>query len=483
MNKQLLSSAGFGTVNENMSPVMLVRQLLILGIVTITITMLVYNYSYSDTGYNITVSPPFTVSRPQQENEFDFPDTHLGETEEYENPEAMSRDLLYGSQEVMSKDALSDLNSDYMPVQHDRGISLEETDVIVISNWTTKMKKQRWLLDGDESFRECTNLEPWMRCWFNHSAAAYNASHAVFFRGQHVFRNDGPPTYRPKGQKWMYYETEPPTKTWGSHLDYYSDVWRGFNITMTYTSDSTIQNNIYKQRCVLNPQWKPSKINYAKGKKGKVAWFVSNCDTPSFREGYVEQLKKFIPVDIYGACGSSKCPEYLDGSNCIQKLLNKDYKFYLSFENSLCDEYYTEKISRTLKLMVIPIVLGRVDYSQDLPPGSYLDVRNFSSPMKLAEYLSYLDKNPAAYNRYIENMRKYYCYSYQHDHSFPCRLCRHLHTHRHETEIVSDIRTFWGTRERCLTPKEYYRNIAKPLVKRKVLHGAFLEPGFQQNTT
>ena len=36
-----------------------------------------------------------------------------------------------------------------------------------------------------------------------------------------------------------------------------------------------------------------------------VAWVVSNCKTPSKREDYVFELKKHIPVDIFGKCGTN----------------------------------------------------------------------------------------------------------------------------------------------------------------------------------
>ena len=31
-----------------------------------------------------------------------------------------------------------------------------------------------------------------------------------------------------------------------------------------------------------------------------MAWFVSNCNAPSGRQKYVEQLKKYVSVDVYG---------------------------------------------------------------------------------------------------------------------------------------------------------------------------------------
>ncbi|KAH3882514.1 hypothetical protein DPMN_006454 [Dreissena polymorpha] len=52
------------------------------------------------------------------------------------------------------------------------------------------------------------------------------------------------------------------------------------------------------------------------------------------------KLSKFIDVDIYGACGKLECPR---GERRCFDMLNKDYKFYLAFENSNCVDYITEK--------------------------------------------------------------------------------------------------------------------------------------------
>ena len=81
---------------------------------------------------------------------------------------------------------------------------------------------------------------------------------------------------------------------------------------------------------------------------------MSHCETFSRRELYVNELTKYINIDIYGSCGNyfnqkgarvlkDPCKNYIDNKDeCIHKLFNS-YKFYLSFENSLCNEYITEK--------------------------------------------------------------------------------------------------------------------------------------------
>ena len=55
---------------------------------------------------------------------------------------------------------------------------------------------------------------------------------------------------------------------------------------------------------------------------------------------YAKNLSMYIPVDIYGGCGNMSCPR--SNSNCFS-MLDKQYKFYLAFENSNCRDYITEK--------------------------------------------------------------------------------------------------------------------------------------------
>jgi alpha-1,3-fucosyltransferase len=46
------------------------------------------------------------------------------------------------------------------------------------------------------------------------------------------------------------------------------------------------------------------------------------------------------------------------------EMLDKGYKFYLSFENSLCSDYVTEKFWKILNFNIVPIVLGGANYEK-----------------------------------------------------------------------------------------------------------------------
>lgn len=83
---------------------------------------------------------------------------------------------------------------------------------------------------------------------------------------------------------------------------------------------------------------------------------MSNCYASNGRLEYAKELAKHIQVDIYGACGSKICPR--DSDECW-KQLQRDYKFYLSFENSNCKDYITEKLfENALGNNIVPIVVS-----------------------------------------------------------------------------------------------------------------------------
>ncbi|RXG72122.1 Alpha-(1,3)-fucosyltransferase C, partial [Armadillidium vulgare] len=81
-------------------------------------------------------------------------------------------------------------------------------------------------------------------------------------------------------------------------------------------------------------------------------------------------------VDIYGKCGSLDCGDLLHFSDCYKKF-EDEYKFYFSFENSICADYITEKFFNILRLYLVPVVFGGGDYSAVSPPHSYINVRKF----------------------------------------------------------------------------------------------------------
>ena len=102
---------------------------------------------------------------------------------------------------------------------------------------------------------------------------------------------------------------------------------------------------------------------------------------------------------------------------------------------------------------VIPIVMGArpEDYAALAPTGSYIDVRSFSGPQELAEYLKLLASDRKLYNKYFEWKKTWSLI----DTKYWCRLCMMLHL-RDEIGYLTwyeDYHMWWNSV--CATPHLY----------------------------
>ena len=76
--------------------------------------------------------------------------------------------------------------------------------------------------------------------------------------------------------------------------------------------------------------------------------------------------------------------------------------FRMSFENSFCPDYVTEKLFRAFETGTVPVVFGGANYSNFAPSHSYINARNFETPQLLADYLLKLSQNRDLYARFFD---------------------------------------------------------------------------------
>ncbi|XP_048745363.1 glycoprotein 3-alpha-L-fucosyltransferase A-like isoform X2 [Ostrea edulis] len=253
---------------------------------------------------------------------------------------------------------------------------------------------------------------------------------------------------RKPGEIWIMYILEGPLAT----NDYVllGDV---FNWTASFRHDSTIVTPYEKWLPYTNKKNQTLK-NYAAGKKKMAAIFVSNCDTSNNRMGYVNELQKYLSVDVYGACGFKQCDRSSE-LHCFE-MLRKDYKFYLAFENSNCRDYITEKFFRNaLMYDVLPVTMGAHpdDYKRSAPPNSFIHVEDFESPKHLASYLKYLDENDEQYNEYF----KWKGTGDFINTKFWCRLCAMLNDLKKPNLVVQDLGAWWRKPNICIRGDQRWR--------------------------
>ncbi|RUS70706.1 hypothetical protein EGW08_021538, partial [Elysia chlorotica] len=116
----------------------------------------------------------------------------------------------------------------------------------------------------------------------------------------------------------------------------------------------------------------------------------------------------------------------------------KDFgEFYLSFENSMCSEYVTEKLFNMYEdVDIIPVVRGGAHYSDFVPKDTFIDANDFQSPEELGRYLKRLSRDKARYTQMLRNKNRYMVARAKSE--FHCSVCEALHTRRHVQSVVPD---------------------------------------------
>lgn len=310
--------------------------------------------------------------------------------------------------------------------------------------WTPLYKGWNFLPQGRSAFSHCSESH----CEVTSDRNRLKESHAVIFHIRTMSLLDLPP-FRLPHQKWIFFSLEPPPQSYfpGFHF-----MYRMFNWTMTYRKDSDI---VIPYGRVI-----PGSKNNKKGKdwellwKNKtrpVVWMVSHCNTYSKREHFVRQLQNFIDVDILGGCGSAVCL-FNQTYKCLEAF-SRRYKFFLAFENSICDDYVTEKFFRALRYDIVPVVLGGADYKVVGPSGSYINAADFRSPKQLAEYLHKVSENSTLYRTYFKWKEDGYTVEDKPNH---CSLCEKIYSLDFKAKSTyTNITKWWIEKSHCTkwTPK------------------------------
>jgi len=189
-----------------------------------------------------------------------------------------------------------------------------------------------------------------------------------------------------------------------------------------------------------------------------VAIMGSNCGGRNGRWSYVKALKSSLrgDLDILGRCldgNRTICPGHFD-RDCPAL---GAYKFYLSFENSNCREYLTEKVFwNAYHKFAVPIIMGasRQDCQRLLPPLSFLHVDDFADANALADYLRYLDRDDKRYLGYHEWRSRYQVIN---EHGYfgsiskhYCRICEALHYNPAVPKVYTRLEHFWSKERDCV---------------------------------
>ncbi|XP_058144997.1 alpha-(1,3)-fucosyltransferase 4 [Dasypus novemcinctus] len=271
--------------------------------------------------------------------------------------------------------------------------------------------------------------------------AAYADAQAVLFHHRELARAppDWPPPWgaragaRPPGQRWVWMNFESP-----SHSPGLRGLARGlFNWTLSYRADSDVfvpYGHLFPRRHPRDPP--PGPAPPLARKRGLVAWVVSNWDERQARVRYFRELRRHLPVDVFGGAAPGRP---LRGG--LVRTVAR-YKFYLAFENSQHPDYITEKLWRNALLAgAVPVVLGpeRANYERFVPRGAFIHVDDFPSAAALAAHLRFLDRHPAAYRRHFRWRRSHAVHVTSFWDEPLCRVCQAVQGAGARAQSVGDL--------------------------------------------
>jgi hypothetical protein len=199
---------------------------------------------------------------------------------------------------------------------------------------------------------------------------------------------------KPPGQRWIAWSME-------SQVNYPRladpDFMRRFDYTMTYRLDSDFPT-LYVGPSLLTNLGRPPQD---KTEAAPAVYVASSPYNQSGRNEYVRELMRHLQVDSYGrVLHNRSLPEDRGRETKLATIAR--YRFTLAFENSITDDYVTEKFFDPLVAGSVPVYRGASNV-QCFAPGDhcYINVADCRDPAELAEYLLHLCAHPAQYAEYL----------------------------------------------------------------------------------
>uniref|UniRef100_A0A672GVG0 Fucosyltransferase n=1 Tax=Salarias fasciatus TaxID=181472 RepID=A0A672GVG0_SALFA len=292
--------------------------------------------------------------------------------------------------------------------------------------------------------RDCWRSFQISGCTVTGDRSMYNKADAVIMRHRDVKLDKEaplPPEPRPLAQKWIWFDTEPPTIV--LRLWEYEGI---YNLTLSYREDSdTFVPYGYVIPNVLLDKVPPARFAYplsssSDPRPGFVAWVVSHWTKSMERVLFYNHLKEYIKIDIFGRAGTTSLPP--GGDSVVQMI--RQYRFYLAFENSQHTDYITEKLWNAVNGGAIPVVLGpsRKNYERFLPPEAFIHVDDFPTVRELAQYLLKVKDSPSLIQMHLSWRRDYSLYMTSMWGEFYCTACKAVRMRKGKIDVVKNL-TAW----------------------------------------
>ena len=151
-----------------------------------------------------------------------------------------------------------------------------------------------------------------------------------------------------------------------------------------------------------------------------VAWISQTCGR---HDDYLLKLTRALKMDSMGACHRSRDelahpglqaedrdgiwwgkgrPPPIGGTGVRKMLMASHYKFFVSLENTIMDDYVTEKFYEGFMADTLMVYLGAPNAERYAPaPHSFVNAHDFEGPEALAAHLVALAADTARYDEYF----------------------------------------------------------------------------------
>ena len=173
-----------------------------------------------------------------------------------------------------------------------------------------------------------------------------------------------------------------------------------------------------------------------------VMMMISNCAPNLFRTRFLTELMNYVKIDSYGSCLHNKeIPPELTAPDVqwweTKWNLTAKYKMVIAFENSVHEDYVTEKLFHSLIVGTVPIYFGAPNVDRFTPSKkSIIKVSDFGNDAKeLANYINRLNENDNEMAEYLKwkdqgPQKQFLDLQTVSPRSGPCRLCMQIAQHQ-----------------------------------------------------
>jgi len=262
---------------------------------------------------------------------------------------------------------------------------------------------------GDDYVQDFSLPDHWgiaAKCRFTDDISLMDQADALWFHGPSTRKLPK----KKEGQKWIVMSMEseqnfPFMKN--------KEIMAMFDIAMTYRLDADVPSVYPNWQSYGSFQGRPVSSADKPRSLSPLVYIASN--PVARRDDYVGELMNHVSIDSLGRClNNTTNADFYTGPNVWQNggfddvaRMLRQYKFYIAFENSISEDYVTERVLMALANGCVPIYQGAPNIEEFLPSDKcIIKTDDFSSPMELAEYIKFLDRDDATYDEYLNWRRE-----------------------------------------------------------------------------